>query len=123
MKRPLIALLFLLVFAGCATNSIEAVSVRDAVELVTARLDAYVQADQGLTDTERDEALLLSSRARSAFQDNGSVPYETASGVLSQVLVMHDAYVTSDPALDEDEKTNYTLTTELLRRVLAEAAK
>ena len=48
---------------------------------------------------------------------------DAIDGPVNRISDRHDAYVSADESLSQDEKDIYMRTTELLRRILAEAKK
>lgn len=53
----------------------------------------------------------------------GMIRADSIDGAVNRVADRHDAYVRDDDSLSDDEKSIYLRTTELLRRLLAEAQK
>lgn len=108
-----------LLFASCRTPEVIEPSgaVQRLVERVAVRHDAYVQADTGLDEAAREEALGQSAECI-VLVYLPEVSVLTLSEALGPVSARHDAYVQADPALDALARETYLGSTASLGRLI-----
>ena len=121
-------LLFALTSVGCA-GQVTVAAVSDAIggpDSVTGRHDAYVQADESLSDIQRAAYLADSATVVSAIE--GAVAAEEKmvdAGPLVQpvdgVVDRHNAYIALDEGLSQTAKEIFINEAVLLQRVFQEA--
>ena len=122
MKTLLLALALLLPMGltACASAPAEIQTegaLRRQVERVCDRHDAYVLADESLSDPDESAFLAESASARAAVELPALTPAFLIS-VLGPVMDRHDAYVRADGDLDEVERGVYLGSTEGVRSLL-----
>lgn len=108
MKRLMILPLLFLVVA-CISPGVIPVSgafERTAVRVLD-RLDAYVSADEALSDEDMTDALGESALARGLLRED-EVPADDLADAFGTMLDRHDAYIAADESLDDLEKSVYT---------------
>lgn len=119
MKNLLMGLC-LMVSGACATSSslgYNPDNIRDAVEIVCDRHDAYVQADPQLAPAVLQAAMGESVRCRTLLELN-PVPAAALRVSLSPVLVRYRMYVMLDMTLTPPQMTMQLRTADLLQRLL-----
>lgn len=130
-RTPLYAFLFFVVMAVGCTANVRVDSISDAVGgpmSVTGRHDAYVQADQQLSEFERATYLAESARivngVKSAVAEGDD---EISPGPLvvevNGVVNRHNDYIALDTSLSDVAKQVFINEGVLLRRVFNEANK
>ncbi len=88
--------------------------VSGGVEKVVARHDAYVIADEALTD-DQEAGALGQSAALSQLLQLESIPVSKFKPVALPVLARHDAYIQADESVTEIERRMYMRTSSELR--------
>lgn len=92
--------------------------VSPLVTLVAADVEAYVAADNDLTDEQREARLDVTSAAREAVADETVDTREPSTVATMETLAsLHEQYVQEDPALDLWQKEQRSRSSEILRRL------
>lgn len=121
MKKLILTAAFLA--ASCVGNPalvpIEG-PVERTVERVLERHDAYVNADESLSELGREDALAQAFNVE-VLLTFPEVHVTVLSEALEPVMERHDAYVQADPELDELDRAIYLESTDRLRGVLGAA--
>lgn len=118
--------LLLVAVAACAAlgpaSMVPVEQAGDATELVCDEHDAYVLADEALSDDSEAAFLAESALLRGMVQGPAEfVDPDAYEAAFEPVAGRYDAYVDSDPSLLPQQKVSYKRTTELLRNLIAEA--
>ncbi len=86
-------------------------------ERVLDRLDAYVAADEVLSDEAKTDALAESALARVLLEEDEAKADDLAEA-FGTMLDRHDAYIAADESLDDLEKAVYTSDAGRLRSLI-----
>lgn len=73
MNHPTVSILatvgLLAALAGCSSNTIRVEAIRDPIRFVADRHDAYVRADESLSDLERETYIRTSRLLRELIEE------------------------------------------------------
>lgn len=119
------ALVAVLLTASCASTAsmIDTTGpFQRTTDRVIDRHDAYVIADEGLTDAQEADAL-AGSASLAAFLDMSQVQGALLSAALAPVTLRHDIYVTGDVSLDPLERDVYLMDSTRLSALVKVAAE
>lgn len=117
MKNLLLGLC--LTVASCVGTSTgyERSNIKDAVEIVVERHDAYVASDAALSQDQRDSYFAESDKLIELLGSD-PVPAKPMRDALPPVLDRHDAYINADATLTAPQQVQRLRTSTLLRRLI-----
>jgi hypothetical protein len=121
MKKLLCGLaVAVLTFASCVGTSTgySRDNVRPAIQIVTARHDAYVEADATLTP-DQVIAYEHESFKAAALLAYDTIPVEAFAAAMPPVLDRVDTYIRNDASLTAPQQAQRLRTSQLLRDLMA----
>lgn len=110
----------LLALAACVSPpQVQSSAVRPAAEAIVTTHDAYVQADVGvgLAPTEATVALAESAALLVQLGLEDAMPHRALAALAAPVLDRYDAYVRTDPELEDWERRYLLRSSSLFRDV------
>lgn len=110
------ALIALLLLSGCMSTAVKTENIKDTLTVVMARQDAYVTADDSLTEEQRALVLAQSAQIRNMLTWS-EVSREQLAVLVLPMLDRHDAYVRMDSTLIALERRVYLRSSATLRQV------
>lgn len=113
----LAALVFLLPACLQPPTQVKTENVRDSIERVVARTEAYAAADSALAQPDRDTVAADATSLRAQLA-GPAADSRTLAGPLGRICDRHDAYVTADTTLTPLRRTVFLESTTQLRALL-----
>lgn len=119
MKNLLLGLVLLLgVSCVGPSTSYRSANVAPSVNLVVARHNSYVEADDKLDSTQKSNYFGEAGSLTSLVQ-NELIPADLFRATVTPVLDRYDGYVVADASLSVPQRVTRLRTSELIRKLLA----